>query len=142
MSFEEEQCLLKQTATELLLFAHQRQEAYHIRRLTTTGKLEVSQENVQNLVRLYDLLDIDKIGLSEKVEKLLSKCIKVCESERQLKGSLINDYYTESLHIVTGRRCLHCGNMMENAHRKAKFCSDSCRVANHRLKLSDGQPVK
>ena len=138
MNFEEEQKFLKQVASELLLFVHQRQEAFHIRSLS--GQLDVSSENVNRILELYDMLGIDKIGASQKLEQSLKKCVAICQEERQLKGSEVENYY-KSLQTVTNRNCQQCGKPIENSNRKAIFCSNSCRVAHHRSKVADGSSV-
>lgn len=34
-------------------------------------------------------------------------------------------------------RCIHCGNEFESKRSSAKYCSDKCKMANHRVSVTE-----
>ena len=139
-NFITEQEILKTTAANLLLFVHQRQQSYNLRKISK--EREVSSTNANAILSVLDALNIDNNSFSNKMELQLKKVISICQNERQLKGNGIDEYFKEPLQIVTKslqRYCQECGVELSKQNSKAKFCSSKCRVANFRSNsIADG----
>jgi hypothetical protein len=136
-NFTNEQEFLKTTAANLLMFVHQREQSYNLRKISIS--IGVSNNNAKAVMSVIDALNIDNDSFSTKMEAQLKKSISICQSQRQLKGNDITEYFKETLQIVTKssqRVCIECGDKLSEQNRKAKakFCSSKCRVSNFRTK--------
>lgn len=90
-NFNEEQEFLKITASNLLLFAHQREQSNSLRNISM--KIGVSQTNAEAVLQVIDILSLDGNNLSNKMEEQLKLAIQICQRERTLKGSESNEYF-------------------------------------------------
>lgn len=136
-NFSKEQEFLKTTAANLLMFVHQREQSYSLRKIS--GIIGVSNTNAAAVMHVIEALSIDNDSFSRKMEAQLKKSISICKGQRQLKGNDINEYFKEPLQSVSKslRNCKECGVELSEQNNKAKFCSSKCRVANYRFSLQN-----
>lgn len=132
-NFFKENEQLKIIASNILLFVHQREQGYNLRKIS--GELPITNESANNLLAIIELLGIENDMFSAKLEEQIKEVAAICKRERELKGNDSKTYFKRlsvtdvTLHSVL---CNNCGNSYKTTTTKSRYCSTACRVSMHR----------
>lgn len=125
MTFNEEQNVLQKTIVKLSIFAHQNM----MQKVIYDSPKEISNDEVHVISGVSAVLTDTRDELVSELKELLKQVVVILESEGKLRGGYYYANRNKSLHT-----CLFCNKSFVPSSSKAKYCSNACRVAQHRQK--------